>query len=73
MEMNLQLHHVVTDITGKTGMRILRSIASGQRDPSVLASYRDPRCKASEVTIQQALTGHYRDEHLLALTQSLAV
>ncbi|SDK80175.1 IS110 family transposase [Halomonas gudaonensis] len=73
MEMNLQLHHVVTDITGKTGMRILRSIVSGQQDPAVLAAYRDPRCKASEATIRQALTGHYREEHLLALSQSLSV
>ena len=73
MEMNLQLHHVVTDITGKTGMQILRAIVMGQRDPAVLATYRDPRCKASEATIRQALVGHYRDEHLLALAQSLAL
>lgn len=73
MEMNLQLHHVVTDITGKTGMRILRAIVKGQRDPAVLATYRDPRCKSSEATIRQALVGHYRDEHLLALRQALAL
>lgn len=73
MEMNLQLHHVVTDITGKTGMRILRAIVQGQHDPSVLATFRDPRCKASEETIRQALNGHYREEHLLALRQSLAL
>ncbi|TDX22497.1 transposase IS116/IS110/IS902 family protein [Modicisalibacter xianhensis] len=54
-------------------MRILRSIVSDQRDPAVLASYRDPPCKASEANIQQALTGHYRNEHLLALAQSLSV
>lgn len=73
MEMNLQLHHVVTDITGKTGMRILRAIVAGQRDPAVLASYRDCRCKSSEETIRQALVGHYREEHVLALRQSLAL
>jgi len=73
MEMNLQLHHVVTDITGVTGMRILRAIVSGQHDPVILAEYRDPRCKASEETIRQALSGHYREEHLLALCQSLAL
>lgn len=73
MEMNLQLHHVVTDITGKTAMRILRAIIAGQRDPAVLASYRDCRCKSSEETIRQALVGHYREEHVLALRQSLAL
>ena len=73
MEMNLQLHHVVTDITGVTGMRILRAIVAGQHDPLILAEYRDPRCKASEETIRQALSGHYREEHLLALCQSLAL
>ena len=73
MEMNLQLHHVVSDITGKTGMRILRAIAQGQHDSVVLASFRDPRCKASEETIRQSLEGHYREEHLLALRQSLSL
>ncbi|WP_289104332.1 IS110 family transposase [uncultured Halomonas sp.] len=72
MEMNLQLHRVVTDITGKTGMRILRAIVAGERDPAVLASYRDRRCKSSEETIREALVGHYREEHVLALRQSLA-
>lgn len=73
MEMNLQLHHVVTDITGKTGMCILRAIVAGERDPAVLASYRDRRCKSSEGTIREALVGHYREEHVLALRQSLAL
>jgi hypothetical protein len=44
MEMNLQLHHVVSDITGATGMRIIRAIVAGERDPDVLALYRDVRC-----------------------------
>lgn len=44
MEMNLQLHHVVSDITGVTGMKIIRAIVSGERDPDVLASSRDVRC-----------------------------
>lgn len=73
MEMNLQLHHVVSDITGKTGMQILRAIVAGERDPTVLASYRDRRCKSSEATIREALVGHYREEHVLALRQSLAL
>lgn len=73
MEMNLQLHHVVTDITGKTGMGILRAIVAGEHDPKRLAEYRDPRCKATQETIEAALTGHYRAEHLLALEQAIAL
>lgn len=47
MEMNLQLHHVVSDITGVTGMKIIRAIVSGERDPDTLASLRDVRCHSS--------------------------
>jgi transposase len=47
MQMNLQLHHVVSDITGVTGMAIVRAIVAGERDPAVLASHRDRRCHAS--------------------------
>jgi transposase len=43
-QMNLQIHHVISDITGKTGMRIIRAIVAGERDPDTLASYRDIRC-----------------------------
>lgn len=71
MQMNLQLHHVVSDITGKTGMSILRSILAGERDPKVLACHRDFRCKASIETIEAALIGNYRREHIFALRQSL--
>ncbi|RRI01531.1 hypothetical protein EH240_14665 [Mesorhizobium tamadayense] len=46
-QMNLQLHHVVTDITGATGMAIIRAIVAGERDPAMLATHRDPRCRAS--------------------------
>ena len=45
--MNLQLHHVVSDVTGVTGMKIIRAIIAGERDPKVLATMRDVRCKAS--------------------------
>jgi transposase len=71
MEMNLQLHHVVSDITGATGMRIIRAIAAGERDPDVLASFRDIRCHSSVETIRASLVGNDRDEHVFALTQSL--
>lgn len=71
MEMNLQLHHVVSDITGATGMRIIRAIVEGERDPDVLASLRDVRCHSSIETIRASLVGNDRDEHVFALTQSL--
>ncbi len=71
MQMNVQLHHVVTDITGVTGMHILRAIVAGNHDPAALAEFRDRRCKASQATIAAALTGNYREEHLFALRQSL--
>jgi transposase len=73
MQMNLQLHHVVSDITGATGMKIIRSIINGERSPRKLASYRDVRCKKSEETIAAALTGNYRPEHVFALKQSVSL
>ncbi|QXX76106.1 hypothetical protein MHY1_02941 [Methylovirgula sp. HY1] len=57
MEMNLQLHHVVSDITGATGMRIIRAIVAGERNPDVLATYRDVHCHSSIETIRAALVG----------------
>ena len=72
-EMNLQLHHVVADITGATGLRIIRTILAGERDPKVLARLRDYRCHSSAETIEKALTGSYRAEHLFALEQALAL
>ena len=71
MQMNVQLHHVVSDITGVTGMKIIRSILDGARDPKVLAQHRDRRCKASIETVGKALDGNYRTEHVFALRQSL--
>lgn len=71
MEMNLQLHHVVSDITGATGMKIIRAIVAGERDPEALADYRDVRCKSSPATIRAALVGNDRAEHVFALAQSL--
>lgn len=73
MEMNIQLHHVVSDITGATGMRIIRSIVTGERSPHTLAEMRDIRCHASTEKICAALSGNWRDEHIFALSQSLAL
>jgi transposase len=69
--MNIQLHHVITDITGVTGMKIIRAIVGGQYDPSTLAVMRDGRCKSDQATICKALTGNYQPEHLFALKQAL--
>ena len=60
--MNLLLDNVVSDITGKTGMTIIRAILEGERNPDKLAVHRDGRCKKSEKEISESLHGHYRDE-----------
>src|SRR4051794_38570801 len=73
LEMNLQLHHVVADITGATGLRIIRAILAGERDPEALAALRHYSCHSSVETIAKALTGSYRPEHLFALEQALAL
>lgn len=70
-QMNLLLDNVVSDITGQTGMRIIRAIVAGERDAQQFAQHRDFRCKPSVETIAKSLEGHYRDEHLLALSQAL--
>ncbi len=69
-QMNLQLHHVLSDLTGMTGMAIVRDILAGVRDPHALAAHRDGRCKASQQQIAAALTGNYRAEHLFVLRQN---
>ena len=71
VQMNLQLPTVISDITGVTGLRIVRDIVAGQTDPHALAQHRDSRCRASEAEITAALTGHYRPEHLFVLQQNL--
>jgi transposase len=72
-QMNVLLHQVVSDITGLTGMSILRAIVAGERDPKMLAQYRDPRCKRSEEEIAESLRGNYRAEHVFELSQALAL
>src|SRR3954464_2614907 len=66
-----QLHHVVADVTGVTGLRILRALVAGERDPDTLAAYSDPRCKAPAETLRAAMVGNYREEHVFALAQAL--
>lgn len=69
--MNLKLTTVLSDITGVTGMKIIRAIVAGERNPQQLAQYRDAKCKRDEGQIAAALTGNYRSEHLFALRQAV--
>ena len=69
--MNIQLNNVIRDITGETGLKIIRDIVAGQHDPVKLAQHRHPRCHSSEDEIAKALQGNYRPEHLFALKQAL--
>lgn len=71
VQMNLHLHNAISDITGVTGIAILRAILSGERDPSKLAKMRDPRCKQSQEVIEKSLQGNYREEHLFTLKQAV--
>src|SRR6266403_129419 len=70
-QMNLLLHNVVSDITGVTGMKIIKAILAGERDPRMLARNRDRRCQNSSATIAKSLVGNYREEHLFALKQAV--
>lgn len=70
-QMNVQVHRAVTDLTGTTGMAIVRAIVAGERDPLRLAAHRDPRCRKSVDEIARYLTGNWREEHLFNLASSL--
>lgn len=70
-QMNLHLHKVISDISGVSGMKIIRAIIAGERDPQQLALLREPGVKNSAETIAKALQGDYRPEHLFALRQAV--
>jgi len=70
-QMNIKLSEVISDITGVTGMKIIRAIISGERNPVKLASMRDARCNNSETIIAKALEGNWRSEHVFALQQAV--
>jgi transposase len=69
--MNIQLTRVLSDITGETGMAIIRAILVGNHNPETLIQYRDQRCKYSKEDFIKALTGNYRREHLFTLQQAI--
>ena len=68
-QMNVQIQHVISDITGLTGLAIVDAILEGQRDPATLAKLRDPRIKATEATVAKSLEGNWRPELLFVLQQ----
>ena len=70
-QMNVQLHKVLSDITGVTGMKIIRAIVAGERRPLVLAGMRERGVKKSESEIMKALSGNYQEQHLFTLKQAL--
>lgn len=70
-QMNVQVHRAVTDLTGTTGMAIVRAIVTGERDPVQLARLRDRRCRKSAEQIAQYLTGTWREDHLFNLASAL--
>ena len=69
-QMNVRIHHAVSDLDGKTGLAIVEAIISGQREPRDLAKLRDKRCRKTEVQIAEELTGTWREEHLFNLAQA---
>lgn len=71
VQMNVLVHHAVKDITGVSGMRIIRAIIGGERDPRTLAGMREPGCKKSSKDVRKALQGNWREEHLFALRQAV--
>jgi len=70
-QMNLQLHHVISDLSGTTGMAIVDAILAGERNPQRLAKLRDPHIQCDGRTIAKSLVGDYRGEHLFTLRQSV--
>ena len=70
-QMNVKLTLVVSDVTGVTGMAIIKAIVAGERNPQVLAKLRNNKCQHTEAEIGRALYGNWREEHLFALQQAL--
>ena len=69
-QMNLQIQHVISDMTGVTGLAMMDAILAGERDPAALAKWRDPRIKARPEIVEKSLVGNWQQEHLFTLRQS---
>ncbi|MCY3639405.1 MAG: IS110 family transposase [Gammaproteobacteria bacterium] len=72
-QMNVQVHRAVSDLTGQTGMAIVRAIVKGERDPEQLAALRHKRCRHTAEQFAEHLSGNWRDEHLYNLEHALAL
>jgi transposase len=72
-QMNVQVHRAVSDLTGVTGMAIVRAIVAGERDPLRLSALRHGRCLKSEEQIAEHLTGNWREDHLFNLESALGI
>lgn len=72
-QMNIQLGQVISDVAGETGQKIIRAILSGERDGQALATLRNVRIRAGEEEIAKSLQGNWREEHLFALKQAVAL
>lgn len=72
-QMNVQLDNVIANVAGETGLNIIRAILDGERDPRVLAALRNKRVRASEEEIAKSLHGNWREEHVFALRQAVAL
>jgi len=70
-QMNIKLTNVISDLTGETGMKIIRDIVAGERNPHRLAHHRNNHCAKSEDEIAEALRGHYKPEHVFVLRQAV--
>jgi transposase len=71
IQMNVQLHNALSDISGVSGQAIIRAVLKGERDAKVLAKLRDPRCQASEEEIVQSLQGNWKEDVLFELQQAV--
>jgi len=70
-QMNVRVHRAVSELSGVTGMAMVRAIAAGERDAQKLAQFRDRRCRQSKEEIAEQLSGHWREDHLFSLRQGL--
>ena len=72
-QMNIQLGQVISDVAGETGLKIIRAILGGERDGQALAKLKNGHIRASEADIAKSLQGNWREEHLFALKQAVAL
>jgi transposase len=70
-QMNVRVHRAVSQLDGVTGMKMVREIVRGERDPRQLAKLRDPGCQKNEDAMAEELSGHWREDHLFGLAQAL--